>query len=1090
MDVQTNDSKKNSFKFILSSTRDSYKLRFILPLVVFIISLIFTIFFWKTAEIKQNEELKAYFDLKVHEAITSTTQRLQVYEQVLQSTKALFSTSDTITRKQFKNYVENLQLETNYPGIQGVGFSKIIPKNEIASHIADIRKEGFPKYIIHPEGNRDIYTSDIYLEPFNARNIRAFGYDMFTEPLRHKAMVKARDGNIPAISEKVTLLQETQNDVQAGFLMYIPVYKNNMPTNTREERISNIIGWAYAPFRMNDLMNGVHNKNINDFQMKIYDGIEISDKSLMYNSYKMNEKYKNEIYFNSINQVNVFGEIWTIVIHAHPVFEANQNKNFPSLILLSGIAVSVFLTILTWILLNNQAQILKIAKQKETIYKQLLLKSNDVILLFNSDGQIIEANQRAIEHFRYPISEILKLNVKQLYKPESSAIALERFKNIKNSKDTYFKDIHIRKDGTTCDVEIRVSSIEFESKTYILSFSNDISERNKLEEETKQVHSRLKLATQAGGIGIWDYDIVNNILLWDEQMFKLYGIDKIDFSNAYESWTAGVHPDDRVRGDTEIQMAINGEKEFNTEFRVCWSDGSIHTIRGMALVQRSESGKALRMIGTNWDITQQKEQEKQFLIAKEQAEKANIAKSEFLANMSHEIRTPMNAIIGFSELLEDEIKEGKSYRYLSGIKMAGKNLLNVINDILDLSKIEANKLEIKYENSDINLLLNEIFQIFHFNAEQKGIELQVNHSNKLPELIFIDELRVRQILLNLVGNALKFTDKGFVKIYFELISIDEEQNKMDFCIKVADSGIGIDSYNQEMIFDAFTQQSGQNTKKYGGTGLGLTISKRLANMMNGEIQLESKAGEGSTFTLILKNVKYIKDTLIKKETKDIQICDFDFEKAKILIVEDIQSNVDVLEGHLSRYKFEISVAENGVIGVLKAKQFKPDIIFMDMQMPVMDGYEATKLLKDDEETQHIKIIALTASVMNEKEKEIKTLCDGYLRKPFTRNELLIELSKHLKYSEICEIKEEQLYKISDSQLLGLLKEKMYPEWEKINKLIIGCDVEEFALKLKEIAKEYESEILLNYSETLFDFANEFDIKKMEIQFELFKHFFE
>ena len=616
----------------------------------------------------------------------------------------------------------------------------------------------------------------------------------------------------------------------------------------------------------------------------------------------------------------------------------------------------------------------------------------------------------------------------------------------------------------------------------LIGISRDISERKKAEEETQKFATRLDLAVKAGGIGIWDYDIANNNLLWDEEMFKLYGIEERDFAFNHEDWLSRVHPNDKERVITEIKMAMEGKKEFVTEFIICWPDKTNRYVRGMAIVQRDDNGKAVRMIGTNWDITAQKNQELQLKIAKEQAEKANVAKSEFLANMSHEIRTPMNAIIGFSELLEEEIKDEKSSRYLSGIKTASKNLLNLINDILDLSKIEAGKVDINYENTDLKSIFNEVLQIFNYKAEQKGIKLEIEHSDKIPQLLFIDELRVRQILLNLCGNAVKFTDKGFVKISSELISINKEKETVDLCVKIIDSGIGIAPENQALIFDAFIQQNGQNTRKYGGTGLGLTISKRLANIMNGEIEIESKVGEGSVFSLILREVKY-SDVIIKKE-EDLIFFNYQFEKAKILIVEDIQSNIEVLKGYLSQYGFEVFTAENGEIGVIKAREIRPDLIFMDMQMPIMNGYEATSIIKKDELTKDIPIIAFTALVMAEEEKRVKTLCDSYLSKPITRDEVLKELVKYIDHKKNSDTEEKFLI-VLDTELINFLQEEMYPKWKEINKLIIGTDVEEFAKKLKEIALEYKSKELTDYAKRLYVYASEFDIINMEKEFKLF-----
>ena len=616
----------------------------------------------------------------------------------------------------------------------------------------------------------------------------------------------------------------------------------------------------------------------------------------------------------------------------------------------------------------------------------------------------------------------------------------------------------------------------------------DITNRKNAEQEVKKITDRLSLATRAGTIGIWDYDVVNNILTWDEQMYKLYGITDKEFIGVYEAWKNGLHPEDLERADKEIEKALIGEKEFDTEFRVVWSDKTIRYLKAIARVIRNNEGKPIQMIGVNWDITAFKQMEMKLLAAKEQAESANKAKSEFLANMSHEIRTPMNAILGFSEILQDEISDRKSLEYLKGINIAGKNLLNLINDILDLSKIEAGKMELQFEKFNMNIILNELTQIFHIKAKEKGIEISVNYDKNMPSVILIDELRIKQVLFNLIGNAIKFTEKGYVKISAELINKIEKEKKIDMCINVLDSGIGIAKGQEKKIFESFTQQDGQSTRKYGGTGLGLAISQKLAKMMGGEIEVENIRQGGSKFMVKLKNITYFEENEIAEDKLIDENIDYQFEKATILIAEDTPVNVEVVKGMLMKYNFTILVSENGADAVEKAKKYHPNLILMDIQMPIMNGYEATEILKRTEMTKDIKIVALTASAMIEHEEKIRKICDGYLKKPVKKIELLKELSKHLE-SKIVEknklekIREEQ--KIS-KEIKEILKEKYYSEWKEIEKFVLGNEVEEFARKLKKEAEEYNSKELYEYAEKLMNYAMDFDIEKMEQQFKMFE----
>ena len=297
----------------------------------------------------------------------------------------------------------------------------------------------------------------------------------------------------------------------------------------------------------------------------------------------------------------------------------------------------------------------------------------------------------------------------------------------------------------------------------------------KSEKSLRQVTDRLALAVRAGGVGIWDYDVVKNRLVWDEQMRSLYGITPDQFSGAYEAWQSGVHPEDRLKGDEEIQLALRGEKDFDTEFRVLWPDGTTHNIRGIGLVERDALGQPLRMIGTNWDITALKlaeaelhETNRQLEAAIVLADAANVAKSEFLANMSHEIRTPMNGVIGMTGLLLDTELDDEQRRYAEIVRFSGNSLLCLINDILDFSKIEAKKLDLEMLDFDLSSLLDDFAGTLALRANEKGLELLCAADLNVPTLLGGDPGRLRQILTNLTGNAIKFTHAGEVSVRVSL----------------------------------------------------------------------------------------------------------------------------------------------------------------------------------------------------------------------------------------------------------------------------------------------------------------------------------
>ncbi len=399
--------------------------------------------------------------------------------------------------------------------------------------------------------------------------------------------------------------------------------------------------------------------------------------------------------------------------------------------------------------------------------------------------------------------------------------------------------------------------------------------------------------------------------------------------------------------------------------------------------------KDYKIIHTVWrDITEYKQNELNLIKAKEEAENANKLKSEFLANMSNEIRTPMNAIIGFSDVLFERLEDTELRSFVEKVKDSGDNLLRLIEDILDISKIEAGHIEILNHFADIRKTASEIIKIFSDKSKNKGIDFNVSVAENLPKSIFIDDFRLKQILTNLIDNAVKFTEKGSVSV---LIFCENTLNKeTDLVLKVKDTGIGIAFEESELIFENFRQSENRTAGKYCGTGLGLAISKHLAELMNGEITLKSELGIGSEFTVVFKGVRISNDEKFNVDSG--KPGNYDLQKLNVLLAEDNLINRQLILALLENQKFHITEALNGkeVLDILEHEI--PDLILMDIQMPVLDGYEATKIIKKDERFKHIPVIALTAHAIKDVVAKYHTIFDDYLTKPVSRDDILKSIS--------------------------------------------------------------------------------------------------
>ena len=492
-----------------------------------------------------------------------------------------------------------------------------------------------------------------------------------------------------------------------------------------------------------------------------------------------------------------------------------------------------------------------------------------------------------------------------------------------------------------------------------------------------------------------------------------------------------------------------------------------------------------------WSIVRRKRAEENLKEAKESAEMANRSKSVFLANMSHEIRTPMNAVIGFAEILHEQIQEPIQRNYLDSIKASGKTLLQLINDILDLSKIEAGKLEIQMEPVNIRSVLNEIEHIFILKASQKNLTFTVECDENISDNYLLDELRMRQILLNLVGNAIKFTEKGEVKIVVSIEQNDPPGDSVNIKIQVIDTGIGIPKEAHKSIFESFSQQDDQDVRKYGGTGLGLAICQKLVVLMGGNITVDSEPGKGSTFTVLLGNTPITEEKIISELDYDYSA--INFESSTILLVDDIESNRSLVKGYLQNTPLKIIDAENGRQAVTLAEKHVPDLIFMDIRMPVMDGVEATEIIRSNTKFNNTAIVCLTASlsIKESTTKRYKEIFNGFLKKPVSKVELFEEMKKHLTFKSEAnkKIEVENTDKsegITDlKELVDKINKVLIPQWNRVKD---AFDMDEFAnfnRTVKTIAEKYNSNRLLQFNEEFSAQIESFDVEMIEIMINSF-----
>ncbi len=543
---------------------------------------------------------------------------------------------------------------------------------------------------------------------------------------------------------------------------------------------------------------------------------------------------------------------------------------------------------------------------------------------------------------------------------------------------------------------------------------NEIEDHKKTAQSLKISQERFDLAMQGSNDGIWDRDLINKTVYYSERWKSMLGFTDSEFPNNIKAFEERIHPDDYDKVMNNFHNHLNKKSDFyESKFRIKHKDGHYIWIndRGKAIFDKY--GKPIRIVGTHTDITEKqliedelhqyqalleekvKARTIELLEAKEKAEESDRLKSAFLANMSHEIRTPMNAIIGFSDLLTDpDLTDDQKQELINHINKNSNTLVYLIDDIIDIAKIEAGQLKVNKTECNINQILSDVFQSFietNNIKEDDPVKLKLEKGIQKDNFtIHTDPVRFQQILINLIGNSLKYTEKGYVECGYQ-VKTNQSNSFLEFYVK--DTGIGIPKSKHKHIFERFSKIEDSKTKLYRGTGLGLTITKNLIEMLGGKIWLESEENKGSTFYFTIPVEEFKGQVLDSNEKTDETIKNW--QKNTILIAEDEDSNYRMLQMALKRTNINILRAENGkqAIDICRANK-KISLVLMDLKMPEVNGIEATKEIKKIRPD--LTIIAQTAYAMAEDKNLTREAgCSDYLAKPIKAKELISTLNKYL-----------------------------------------------------------------------------------------------
>jgi len=671
----------------------------------------FTYSAWHFARNAAENEASIRFEFRARQIAEAISGRMVDYEQVLRGCVGLFAASESVNRAEWHAYVEHLHIETSYPGIQAIGFVPHVPVERKEQHEKSVRADGFPEYRIFPPGDRPEYAPVDYIEPFDGLNVRAFGFDMFSTPGRRATLERARDSGEPAISGKLRLVQESERDGQAGFVMFVPFYRGAMDISTVFQRRTALAGFVYSPFRMNNLMHGILGK-LDDVRLRIVDDGPVDADNLLYDS-RPDVASVQDAEFSETMSLPMRGRTWKLQMTSLPAFEDTVDSTKPLLVAGATAAISLLLLAIIWSLATMRARAVRLAR------------------------------------------------------------AMTR--------------------------ELRGS------------------------------REQLALAIEGSGQAMFDWNIATGRVVLSDQWSEITGGGPAARSTTADELMALVHPEDLERVRQQSRDLVRGTlAAYQVEHRVKTTAGWRWISSRAKVVERDEAGRALRVAGTNLDITESKEVER--------------LKAEFVSTVSHELRTPLTALVGALGLLKNLVVDKLQPDAAMFLGMAQQNsdrLAVLINDILDLEKIEAGRMDFKVGPVAVLPLLGRAVELNAPYAGKFGVRFELG---RVPEAtVAADEDRVLQVLTNLMSNAVKFSPSG------SAVTVSAELREGKVRISVADQGAGVPEEFRGRIFDKFAQADGSDTRAKSGTGLGLSISRAIVEKLGGKIGYESVPGRGATF---------------------------------------------------------------------------------------------------------------------------------------------------------------------------------------------------------------------------------------------------
>ena len=935
---------------------------------------------WHLQEARTRVEQEQRFTLAVDDIEHTLRERMRAYEMVLRGLAGLVAGSDHVSIDDWARAADQLQLQDFYPGIQAVALARHATPQTLEAQLGEIRVSGRERFRMYPPGTRDEYVFVDYVHPTDWRNRRVLGFDLFSEPTRREAIIATRSGGNPVLTGPLRLKQETEQDVQVGVLLFLPLYAQSAPITTEEERSAAFVGTLHGAFRLTDLMEGILGSRSRTLQLQLFDAAR-PDTPLL----KGRAPISADAAFQRVRNVYMYGRSWQLQVASTPQYEAILRNNSRAFNLAAALTAAALFSLLVGgylylrerALRNSQAIGLQL-QEREARFRQLIEQLPVATLLCDANGRIELANQSAGQLLGGSAEQLAGERVSR-YVP--GVLGEQALRQLQQTSQLELQAQ--REDGQPIPVAASLTSFRRDDGLYFVLNLLDLQPRKRDEERFRNV-------VEASPNAFVLVDVQGRMVMVNRQTELLFGYSRQELlgqsvdlllpealreahSALRQRYTANPEP-----------RRMGGSRELFGRHR----DG--HALPVEIGLSPLRSGDEQLVQAVIIDISHRKEAERRLRDQADQLAVANRYKSEFLANMSHELRTPLNSIL----ILSDQLRQNgagtlndKQVRHADIIHHAGHELLQLINDVLDLAKIESGRMQLKLEAFSPAELLAELQGTLGPMAEQKGLELRMQVDPQVPASITTDRARLQQILRNLLTNALKFTERGEVDVLMRYLPPRDGEARQLLQVLVSDSGIGIPADQHERIFQAFQQIDGSISRQYGGAGLGLAITRQLAEVLGGRVTVDSEAGQGATFTVELPVTSAEQDAVPAGAPAGVS-------GPTLLIVEDDARFAAVVAEVAQRHGFATRVCGNGQQALEALRHGSFAAVSLEILLPDISGWQVYRELRATDPLGEMPTIIMSCVPQPSDWHDDHA---RYLLKPVAQAELeliFIELARH------------------------------------------------------------------------------------------------